>query len=183
MRPAARSRSGPLQGRAPGFTLLEMIFMLLIMGALGAVTLSRLTDSHADLIGRAEVLRSHIRYAQALAMNTGRSWGLRFDPASNVYWLFFCDAPPCAAAANRAVLPGSEPDAQSRVDLGDINLQWVREGATDVDTLVFDSMGRPFRDTDASLQLPLAANLRLRLRDSGGELQTIVVMTETGYVR
>lgn len=61
-----------------GFTLVEIIAVLLLLGILSAVAVSHMTQSSADLVGETEVLKGHFRFAQMKAMNANVTWGFRF---------------------------------------------------------------------------------------------------------
>lgn len=64
-----------------GFTLIEVIAILLLMGILSAIAVTRSSNFGADTDVRAatEVVKNHLRYAQTKAMNSNVSWGLNFS--------------------------------------------------------------------------------------------------------
>ena len=71
-----------------GFTILEIVAVLLIVGIVSAVVLSRITSTNqTDLISQLEVVKSHLRYAQSRAMNSDTVWGIHFASATT-YYLF-----------------------------------------------------------------------------------------------
>ncbi|MDI6726769.1 MAG: type II secretion system protein [Smithellaceae bacterium] len=65
-----------------GFTMIEAIAVLVIIGILAAVAFSRsgATTGYA-LASEAEILRGHVRYAQYRAMSHSESWGISFSAA------------------------------------------------------------------------------------------------------
>jgi prepilin-type N-terminal cleavage/methylation domain-containing protein len=65
-----------------GFTLLEVICVLLLIGIVTTVVLSRTMDHSVELIAEMEVLKGHLRYAQSRAMNSNQSWGINFSSSS-----------------------------------------------------------------------------------------------------
>jgi MSHA pilin protein MshC len=73
------------RGFSPGFTFIEIIVVLLILGILGAVALEHSLNYEADLAGAVEVVKGHLRYAQIKAINSDVKWGLAF--AGNTYSL------------------------------------------------------------------------------------------------
>ncbi len=66
------------QGLSAGFTFIEIIVVLLIIGVLGAVALRHSFNYKADLVGAAEVVKGHLRYAQVRAINSDLKWGINF---------------------------------------------------------------------------------------------------------
>jgi MSHA pilin protein MshC len=71
-----------------GFTFLEIITVIIIIGIIGAVAVSRIssTDTYR-MIGERDKVESHLRYAQGRAIRTDSTWGIRFNSVST-YWLF-----------------------------------------------------------------------------------------------
>lgn len=65
-----------------GFTVIEVIAALLLIGVLTAVVVSRVVDTSAELAAEAEVVKAHLRFVQSRAMNSNVSWGIRFDGGS-----------------------------------------------------------------------------------------------------
>ncbi|MGD9613220.1 MAG: prepilin-type N-terminal cleavage/methylation domain-containing protein [Kiritimatiellia bacterium] len=71
-------------GRAAqhGFSLIEVIAVLVVLGIL-AVSIVAGMDVHASVAVEADILRSHLGYAQSLAMaNNTADWGIAFSGAS-----------------------------------------------------------------------------------------------------
>ncbi len=63
---------------AHGFTLIEIIAVLMIIGIMSAVAVTIFSSlDKYKLISEVEILKSHLRYAQSRAMNdTATSWGI-----------------------------------------------------------------------------------------------------------
>jgi prepilin-type N-terminal cleavage/methylation domain-containing protein len=70
-----------------GFTLIEVIAVLIILGIIAAVAVSRVSSNQSDLIPQTDIVKSHLRFAQlkALSDDTSTSWGISFS--SNSYTL------------------------------------------------------------------------------------------------
>ena len=71
-----------------GFTLIEVILVLIIMAIVVTVILARATPGSIDLIAQTEILKSHLRYAQIRAMNDTEPWGIHIPDAGSyvLYW-------------------------------------------------------------------------------------------------
>jgi MSHA pilin protein MshC len=71
-----------------GFTMIEVISVLIIIGILAAVVIIRMTNTREyDLSSQVEVIKNHLRLAQSRAMGTGSPWGINFNTATT-YYLF-----------------------------------------------------------------------------------------------
>ena len=163
-----------------GFTVLEVVAVLVIVGIIAAVAVSRLVSNQNNLTAATDVLISHLRLAQARGMSTSADnvnifsvWGVRFVSATQ-YHLFYCaDASACDPAANQTAFPGGSiiMDLTQGVQ--------VTNGTPLV--LAFDRYGTPF--TDATLTTILAAQLTITLKDNNGNTNTINVTPQTGMIK
>jgi len=160
-----------------GFTLLEVVAILVILGIITAVALSRISSSQNNLVTATDTLTSHLRLAQARAMSTSADyvapsvWGVNFT-SSTTYNLFYCDtASSCNPAANKIAFLGA--------DSMDITIKGVQvtNGAL---VLAFDRLGTPY--TDAALTTILASQLTLTLKDNNGNTRTINITPQTGMI-
>jgi MSHA pilin protein MshC len=75
-----------------GFTMIEMIMVLIVMAIMGTFIVSRATTSGNELIVQTEILKSHLRYAQIKAMsdtdvNVPGGWGIHL-PNNSSYTLY-----------------------------------------------------------------------------------------------
>ena len=163
-----------------GFTLIEIIAILVILIIITAVTLTRITSSQNNLIAATDTLTSHLRLAQARAMNTylpdtgagGSVWGMNFT-SSTQYSLFYC------AAASTC-----DPAASKVAFLGAGSLDITPTGGVQVtgaSVLAFDRFGTPY--TDAQLTTILASQLTLTLTDQNGNTRTINITPQTGMIK
>jgi prepilin-type N-terminal cleavage/methylation domain-containing protein len=150
-----------------GFTLLEVLVVMVLIAAFFVVALSVFRDHDtARQITGGDVLAAHIRYVQMRSMDTGTSWGIRYDRTENAYWMYRHPD-----TNIRRPLPGEAVDAV------DLNQSGVIIGADDF-TLRFDDWGRP---CDASA--PLAVNLTLDLAMTGKSGLPLTITANTGFVQ
>ena len=68
--------------RDHGFTLIEVIAVLFLLAVVTSVLLAGGLGGGTDENAAADVLKTHLRYAQSRSMNSDVSWGIRFDGAS-----------------------------------------------------------------------------------------------------
>jgi MSHA pilin protein MshC len=74
--------------RQDGFTMVEIIAVLLILAILATVVISRMSGTGSyDLASQVDVLKAQLRLAQARAMGTSRPWGINFA-STTTYYLF-----------------------------------------------------------------------------------------------
>nr|WP_211922121.1 prepilin-type N-terminal cleavage/methylation domain-containing protein [Desulfolutivibrio sulfodismutans] len=60
--------------RHRGFTLLEVVAVLVLLGILASVAVARFADTNAETVAEAEIFKSHLRYAQLRAMGDIYPW-------------------------------------------------------------------------------------------------------------
>ncbi len=84
-----------------GFTIIELIAILVIIGVVGAVAAGRFVNNPAESIGAKDVIKSHIRYAQVMAMKSNTVCGIVFNQTT--YSLFRN-----GSTLDRITLPGNE---------------------------------------------------------------------------
>ncbi len=76
-----------------GFTMIEVISVLILIGIVTAVIIVRMTGTtDYDRISQLEVVKNHVRLAQSRAMNSYKACGINFTSATT-YFLFDASAP------------------------------------------------------------------------------------------
>ncbi len=117
-----------------GFTLLELVLILVILATLGAIAAPRYTTAldryHADATARRIV--ADLELARATARNTSASVTITFDPGLNTYEMIGVDSLDHPGSNATLVLS----DAPYRSEL-------VATGLGGDDTIVFDGFGVP----------------------------------------
>ncbi|WP_372681860.1 Tfp pilus assembly protein FimT/FimU [Desulfosarcina sp.] len=152
-----------------GFTPIEVLVVLIIIGIVSVMVIGRSDIGRTDLVAQVEVIKSHIRYAQSQSMKSDRIWGIHCDDTGKSYWLFVDGDPD--DAGNRRKLPGEE---STIVDLTPFKL------TLSAMTLSFDNRGRPCDDNSGTQ--PIEADLLLTLSAGGEANTTIRVTRSTGFI-
>jgi len=139
-----------------GFSLIEVILVLLLIGILGSLVVNRITSIDVETAGGRAVIKSHIRYSQLLAMKSNRVCGIEFKGSE--YSIFRN-----GSTVDTIVLPNNNtathPIASS---IG---------SATE--TIYFDSWGTPYSNAIVTTPRPAGAI---------GSLGITMAM-DTGYVQ
>jgi prepilin-type N-terminal cleavage/methylation domain-containing protein len=153
-----------------GFTLFEIIMVLLILGVLSYFIATRLFSADAPTQNaEMDLVKNHLRYAQSRAMNTEpptgytNVWGIKFG-SSTRYWLY---REPNDNTIVR--LPGVE-SSDGAVVLNNIQISWSSPATEKV---AFDSFGSPGSST-----LPYT----VQPKGGGSALGTIYVTKNTGFI-
>jgi prepilin-type N-terminal cleavage/methylation domain-containing protein len=168
-----------------GFTLLEIIAVLVVMGILAVIAVSRSVNYDAEVYGGADVLKSHLRYAQTLAMNYNPTapgvpviWGISGN--ANSYWLFRG-----TGTTNYIRLP--EDDKFINADRT-INLTAKKIKFTAGFTIFFDNRGIPYtayvsatNNTPVSDTSPVTINVQPLNATAPNIAVTITPLT--GYIQ
>lgn len=155
-----------------GFTLVEIIAVLIIIGIVAAVAISKTMSTAAtSRISQESVIKNHIRFAQSNAMKRGEIWGVKCSGAA--YWLFRTNAPD--TPANQVVLPNE--------DTAQVSLAGKSVTMTAF-TVFFDGFGKPYTAyTDATTNTPLAAPLAITVGSlPAGSSGTFSIAQETGFI-
>lgn len=154
-----------------GFTMIEIVVVLLVICVLGfAVTISSVySTSDYNLVLQAEMIKSHLRYAQARAMNTNVAWGIHFN-GNNTYKLFKYDT-----SLTYVSVIGESSDT---ITLEDMTLS--PNGAAVY--VSFDSWGKPYTDAAAQTAQSEAGGWRDISVSLSGSTETISIRNNTGFI-
>jgi MSHA pilin protein MshC len=145
-----------------GFTLIEVVAVLIILGILGVVVVSRMSSTSTyGVKSQAEVLKSHIRYAQTMAMGTGTIWGIDVDDSKR-YYLFK------GTTANMVILPGA--------DSNPVILK-ANEPSLSTGTVRFNGKGSPVNADGI-----LIDDYTIFKVSMGGEEEEIKITRNTGFI-
>jgi prepilin-type N-terminal cleavage/methylation domain-containing protein len=139
-----------------GFTLLEVIAVLIIIAIVTAVAVSRSMSTQNDLIQQVDIVKTHLRFAQLKALNDDvYTWSITFTP--NAYNLSnTCTGSTCPSST----LPSESSSSHT-----------FPSGVTATSaTVTFDRWGSPGGN---------AVGINLT---QGSQTNTITIAANTGYI-
>lgn len=141
-----------------GFTLIEVIAVLIILGILGVVIATRVSSTSTYSVkSQAAAFKSHIRYAQTMAMGTDSIWGITVSDSKH-YFLFKGNE------STMVVLPGAE---SNQVELKADEPSFLSTG-----TVRFDGKGSPIVGDTPSFTVAM-----------GEEKEVINITQNTGFIK
>ncbi|BCX46864.1 S23 ribosomal protein [Haloferula helveola] len=151
--------------RRGGFSLIEIIAVLILLGILAVIAASVLPRSNASLATQANQLSANLRYAQIRAQADTYQWRLVFTDATT-YQIGQVIVP--GAGFKPAVVPGTSTTQGTLTD-----------GVTaPAGTAIrFDSWGRPLNDAGALL----ASDQTITLTQ-GSLSESVVIRANTGFI-
>jgi len=162
-----------------GMTLIEVVVILLVLGFLAISAVSRMTGGTTNLLATAEGVTSHLRLVQTMALNSSPGVrGLRFEPADNTYYMFYCTDPDnCDMDLddNIVALPGVT-DENKRFSVSGGNIILLTDG-----NVAYDEFGKP-HTIAGSHAVPADNPITVSLEDEAGNTYDIQVTPETGFI-
>jgi len=157
--------------RNSGFTILEVVTVLAILGIISALAVSTISinidDTKRD--EQLNVLKAHLRYAQARAMNSDFNWGIKFDTTNDSqYWLF-----KGSDQITKIRLPGEGKKVEAEDKLVIMSNLTITSISTNDDFVAFNTPGNPV-DADGNL-----VNTDITIITSG---EAITIKANTGFI-
>ena len=163
-----------------GFSLVEVIAVLAILAIISIVIISQSGSFSTDLGSQTEILKGHLRHAQALGMSGSDSsdiFGIKCD--SSFYWMFKGNNPDL----NIMMLPDDQ--RYNTNNDGKLDLAEKKIAVGTAFTVFFDERGIPYSAyTNETTNTPYAADLLINVTPAGeaAPVETITVTEHTGFV-
>lgn len=167
-------KKGAMKKRANrGFTVIEMIAVLIIFSVLSAIVMERLGSMDLfNLKAAADAMESHLRYIQMQLMTSDESFGIHFS--SGGYAPFSYDSDTATETARKFPGTGTVSFDGIALSIGDPVNGYVSSG-----DVSFGEYGRPFTDSTATT---LQTGSRYIVLSSGSETVTVEITEETGFI-
>lgn len=183
MRPARLIRSPVRKLNQRGFTLIELILVLVITGIMSAVAITRMVSTSSfDSRAYADELSAMLRYGQKVAIAQNRNVFVRVGAAG----VALCYQSACGAG-ERVLAPAGVNSGSATTKSVCADATWACEappGGVTVGvetTFYFDPVGKPFALADVP-PTPTSTFTGLTVPLAGGTARTVTVEMETGYV-
>jgi prepilin-type N-terminal cleavage/methylation domain-containing protein len=165
-----------------GFTLIEVILVMVIITLISAVVITRSRDLSTGLISQTDIMKTHLRYAQSLSMSAGGEgsdvFGIKCSASPNEYWLFK-GIDPNSNVMNLTDDASYDIDNDDRLDLAPKNIQ------ASAFTVFFDYRGIPYSAyADETSNTPLSPDLTISVTPTGevSPVETITITELTGFI-
>ncbi len=160
--------SGIRSAAEHGFTLMELVVVVVLVGLLAFTVIPRMAGPSIGLDAQAEQLAADIRYTQSLAMTRGDRYRINLAAAS--YQITD------SSGANPQVHPGTS--STNPVLLKSANLSGYNPPLIN-NYLVFDGRGVPYAVYNSNTGMASNASITLT---GGGASRIVVISSETGRV-
>jgi len=176
---AMMNRASKPHLRHRGFTLIELIMVIVLVGVLAVVAAPRFANTgDFDAVGYAHRLEGLIRYAQKTAIAQRQLVRVDISNTPNAADPTLTWAAASTAGCTAALVAGAVPlPSIGKRPTSNVTVSTTPAGST---SFCFDPLGRPY--ADGSPLAPLA-QLTLSVNNASGQVvRTFFVEAATGYV-
>ncbi len=149
-----------------GFTVIELIAVLVMISVISAIILGRMGNIKADLNARTDTIKAHLRYAQSRAMDSDLIWGIRYTGTG--YFLFSFHG--SSESAIRI------PDEENVI----VDLSGDEISLGSFQAISFDSWGSPYANATGT---GTSAGQTIVVSAGSNPLNSIAVTKNTGFIQ
>ena len=163
-----------------GFTIIEIVSVLLVIGIITAFAITRSSDHNTELIVQTEILKARLRYAQSMSMKSNRIYSIQSDLSG--YTLYKYDPTP-PGSIESINFPG---ETSAQVALSGLYLELFPP----VTIVSFNSKGVPCTDSQGETPQPgpdprIVSIIRLNGGNDGTQRISgpeIAIQPNTGFI-
>ncbi len=156
-----------------GFTMIEVITVLVILGFLTFTAISMLYQpDKVEVPTQMEVLKSHLRFAQAAALNSSNSWGI--EAATSTSYVLFKILDDGTAENKR--FPGEQSETVT------LPAGFTVSSPAAGNVIFFDTWGVPYVNTSRTMPTTRASTDLVFTLSKGTESKTATITKNTGYL-
>lgn len=152
-----------------GFTLLEMVIVLLILGIMAAAAIPTLPGSAINVSAEADRLAADLLYTQSLAITSGQRY-FWIRTAATTYQI-----------RNSSGVAITYPGTGSTTVTLNSGISFSTITNLPSNLVQFDGKGQPYTTSVATGGTKLAASATIRIA-GGGITKSVVIYPNTGYV-
>lgn len=168
--------------KAKGFTLIELVMILVIAAILAAVSMSNLTNLSSVRLGQAgRKIKSDIRFAQSYSLTSQQRTRVAFDTGANNYTLYREQSSGNWVVITNTLTRGNFTVALGSGDFSGVSISAVNFVSSGYN-LLFDAEGAPYGynpSGGSSTKMTSSGSVTV---SGGASTQVISVSAQTGAV-